>query len=180
MHLILQHFTTFYAVQIYNNYIFRFISYTTLSTFLVMFLNMVQQIMQGCSSKRAVTEHQLMHDKGRAFQGLKRLMWLHNALGSVHTASSRDISLSDAMWDSQKSQDTSDLYDSIGRDEASSLMKQLLELIANEQGFPLLKKMDLLQYLKTPKELPQRITFSGQKNNFLMRPALPEGETDST
>ncbi|XP_035426493.1 parathyroid hormone 4-like [Cygnus olor] len=106
---------------------------------------------QDTENKRAVTEHQLMHDKGRAFQGLKRLMWLHNALGSVHTASSRDISLSDAMWDSQKSQDTSDLYDSIGRDEASSLMKQLLELIANEQGFPLLKKLDLLQYLKTPK-----------------------------
>ncbi|KAI6072912.1 Parathyroid hormone-related protein-like protein [Aix galericulata] len=100
------------------------------------------------SSKRAVTEHQLMHDKGRAFQGLKRLMWLYNALGSVHTASSRAISLSDAMWDSQKSQD---LYDSIGRDEASSLTKQLLELRGNEQDFPLLKKLDLPQYLKTPK-----------------------------
>ncbi|NXI95325.1 PTH4 protein, partial [Psophia crepitans] len=67
--------------------------------------------------KRAVTEHQLMHDKGREFQGLKRLMWLQNALGSVHTASSRDISLSDATWDSQKSQDSSDLYNSISRDE---------------------------------------------------------------
>ncbi|NXV94047.1 PTH4 protein, partial [Calonectris borealis] len=75
-------------------------------------------------NKRAVTEHQLMHDKGRAFQGLKRLMWLHNALGSVHTASSRDISLSNAMWDSQKSQDPSDLYNSSSRDETSSLMKQ--------------------------------------------------------
>uniref|UniRef100_A0A493T6V0 PTH4 protein n=1 Tax=Anas platyrhynchos platyrhynchos TaxID=8840 RepID=A0A493T6V0_ANAPP len=68
-------------------------------------------------TEKAVTEHQLMHDKGRAFQGLKRLMWLYNALGSVHTASSRAISLSDAMWDSQKSQD---LYDSIGRGEAST------------------------------------------------------------
>uniref|UniRef100_A0A8C3CSD3 Parathyroid hormone n=1 Tax=Cairina moschata TaxID=8855 RepID=A0A8C3CSD3_CAIMO len=103
---------------------------------------------QDTENKRAVTEHQLMHDKGRAFQGLKRLMWLYNALGSVHTASSRAISLSDAMWDSQKSQD---LYDSISRDEASSLTKQLLELRGNEQGFPLLKKLDLLQYLKTPK-----------------------------
>ncbi|NXQ89231.1 PTH4 protein, partial [Nyctibius grandis] len=79
---------------------------------------------QDTENKRAVTEHQLMHDKGRAFQGLKRLMWLHNALGSVHTASSRDISLSNAMWDSQKSRDPSDLYNSISRDETSNLLKQ--------------------------------------------------------
>ncbi|NWX43691.1 PTH4 protein, partial [Steatornis caripensis] len=79
---------------------------------------------QDTENKRAVTEHQLMHDKGRAFQGLKRLMWLHNALGSVHTASSRDISLSNAMWHSQKSQEPSDVYNSISRDETSSLMKQ--------------------------------------------------------
>lgn len=92
-----------------------------------------------------------MHDKGRAFQGLKRLMWLHNALGSVHTASSRDISLSNDMWDSQKSQDPSDLYNSIGTDDTSSLMKQLLELTEKEQGFPPLKQLDLLQYEKTPK-----------------------------
>ncbi|KQK75252.1 parathyroid hormone-related protein-like protein [Amazona aestiva] len=92
-----------------------------------------------------------MHDKGREFQGLKRLMWLHNALGSVHTASSRDISLSNAMWDSPKSQDPSDLYSSINRDKASSLMKQLLELMEKEQGFPPLKQLDLLQYMKSPK-----------------------------
>lgn len=92
-----------------------------------------------------------MHDKGREFQGLKRLMWLHNALGSVHTASSRDISLSNAMWDSQKSQDPSDLYNSINRDKTSSLMKQLLEVMEKEQGFPPLKQLDLLQYMKTPK-----------------------------
>lgn len=89
-----------------------------------------------------------MHDKGRAVQGLKRLMWLHHALGSVHTASSRDISLSDAMWGSQKSQDPSHPYNSVSRDKTSSLMKQLLE---NEQGFPLIKQLDLLQYVKTPK-----------------------------
>ncbi|XP_030329082.1 parathyroid hormone 4-like [Strigops habroptila] len=106
---------------------------------------------QDTGNKRAVTEHQLMHDKGREFQGLKRLMWLHNALGSVHTASSRDISLSNAMWDSQKSQDPSDLYNSINRDKTSSLMKQLLEVMEKEQGFPPLKQLDLLQYMKTPK-----------------------------
>ncbi|PKU31802.1 parathyroid hormone-related [Limosa lapponica baueri] len=106
---------------------------------------------QDTENKRAVTEHQLMHDKGRAFQGLKRLMWLHNALGSVHTASSRDISLSNAMWDSQKSQDPSDPYNGTGGDETSSLMKQLLELTEKEQGFPPLKPLDSLQNTKSPK-----------------------------
>ncbi|XP_057261062.1 parathyroid hormone 4-like [Pezoporus wallicus] len=106
---------------------------------------------QDTANKRAVTEHQLMHDKGREFQGLKRLMWLHNALGSVHTASSRDISLSNAMWDSPKSQDPSDLYNSINRDKTSSRMKQLLELMEKEQGFPPLKQLDLLQSMKSPK-----------------------------
>ncbi|XP_030321172.1 parathyroid hormone 4-like [Calypte anna] len=98
---------------------------------------------QDPENKRAVTEHQLMHDKGREFQGLKRLMWLHNALGSVHTASSRDVSLSDAMWDSQKSQDPSDLYNSIGRAETPSL-----EVPGKEQSFPLLNQP---RNVKTPK-----------------------------
>ncbi|NXA53768.1 PTH4 protein, partial [Nothocercus julius] len=79
--------------------------------------------LQGTENRRAVTEHQLMHDKGREFQGLKRLMWLHNALGSVHTASSRDVSLSNAMWDSQKSRDPTELNSS-SREETSSLVKQ--------------------------------------------------------
>uniref|UniRef100_A0A8C2TE02 Parathyroid hormone-related protein n=1 Tax=Coturnix japonica TaxID=93934 RepID=A0A8C2TE02_COTJA len=101
---------------------------------------------QDTANRRAVTEHQLMHDKGRAFQGLKRLMWLHNALGSVHTASSRDISLPNAIWDPQKTRDPSDPYNSISRDETS---KQLLEVMEDEQGFPPMKKY-LLQSLKTP------------------------------
>ncbi|NXP29730.1 PTH4 protein, partial [Scytalopus superciliaris] len=79
---------------------------------------------QDLENRRAVTEHQLMHDKGRAFQGLKRLTWLHNALGTVHTASSRDIPLPNAMWDARKSPDPSDLHSSIDRDETFSLMKQ--------------------------------------------------------
>ncbi|NXL67145.1 PTH4 protein, partial [Chordeiles acutipennis] len=93
-------------------------------TFLAILSSACFATCQDTENKRAVTEHQLMHDKGRAFQGLKRLMWLHNALGSVHTASSRDIPLSNAMWDSQKSQDPSELYNSISRDETSNLMKQ--------------------------------------------------------
>ncbi|NWU17205.1 PTH4 protein, partial [Cephalopterus ornatus] len=79
---------------------------------------------QEIENRRAVTEHQLLHDKGRAFQGLKRLMWLHNALGTVHTASSRDIPPPNSMWDAWKSQDPSDLHNSIDGDETSSLLKQ--------------------------------------------------------
>ncbi|XP_069046539.1 parathyroid hormone 4 isoform X2 [Lepisosteus oculatus] len=44
------------------------------------------------SEKRAVTEHQYMHDKGRAMQSLKRLIWLSSAMGGLHTASTRDLS----------------------------------------------------------------------------------------
>ncbi|XP_034019664.1 parathyroid hormone-like hormone a [Thalassophryne amazonica] len=41
--------------------------------------------------KRSVTHAQLMHDKGRTLQDLKRRMWLHELLGDVHTADIRDI-----------------------------------------------------------------------------------------
>ncbi|NXX24402.1 PTH4 protein, partial [Nicator chloris] len=78
---------------------------------------------QDLENRRAVTEHQLMHDKGRAVQGLQRLLWLHHALGAVHTASSRDVPVPKARWDAQKSQDPSGFNSNDG-DEASSLMKQ--------------------------------------------------------
>ncbi|XP_063274265.1 parathyroid hormone 4-like isoform X2 [Prinia subflava] len=90
--------------------------------------------------KRAVTEHQLMHDKGRAAQGLKRLRWLHHALGAVHTASSRDIPVPNAAWDAHKSRDPSDFNSNHG-EEASSFMKQLLEPM-EAQGFVPLKQLD--------------------------------------
>ncbi|KYO33119.1 hypothetical protein Y1Q_0014917 [Alligator mississippiensis] len=107
---------------------------------------------QEVENKRAVTEHQYMHDKGRALQGLKRLMWLSNVMGGVHTASSRDVPLSNAMWDLQKSDDLPGLYDSISNDETPNLVKQLLlGLMEKEQTFPMLKKMDLLQYIKNAK-----------------------------
>uniref|UniRef100_A0A672GN24 Uncharacterized protein n=1 Tax=Salarias fasciatus TaxID=181472 RepID=A0A672GN24_SALFA len=38
-------------------------------------------------SRRAVTEHQLMHDRGRNIQSLKRLIWLSSAIEGLHTAS---------------------------------------------------------------------------------------------
>lgn len=91
-------------------------------------------------SRRAVSEHQLMHDKGRAVQGLKRLLWLQHALGAVHSASSREIPVPSASWDVQESQDPSDSNSSDG-DEASSLVKQPLEPM-EAQGFLLLKQLD--------------------------------------
>ncbi|NXQ54153.1 PTH4 protein, partial [Anthoscopus minutus] len=81
---------------------------------------------QDLENRRAVTEHQLLHDKGRAVQGLKRPMWLQHALGAAHSAGRRDIPdipLPSARWDVQKSQDPSDFNSSHG-DEASCLMKQ--------------------------------------------------------
>lgn len=40
-------------------------------------------------SRRAVTEHQLMHDRGRTIQSLKRLIWLSSAIEGLHTAQAR-------------------------------------------------------------------------------------------
>ncbi|GAA6088815.1 parathyroid hormone 4 [Tachysurus ichikawai] len=44
--------------------------------------------------KRAVTEHQLMHDRGRSIQSLKRLIWLSSAIERLHTAETRSLSSS--------------------------------------------------------------------------------------
>lgn len=90
-------------------------------------------------SRRALTEHQLMHDKGRAVQGLERLKRLHHALGAVHTASSGDTAVPNARWDVQKSQDPSHFNSNDG-DEAASLLKQLLEPMG-DQGFLRLKQL---------------------------------------
>ncbi|NXC98931.1 PTH4 protein, partial [Certhia familiaris] len=92
-------------------------------TFLAILLFACFAMCQDLENRRAVTEHQLMHDKGRAVQGLKRLMWLHHALGAVHTAGSTGIPLPNARWEAHKSQDPSDFNSSDG-DEASSLLKQ--------------------------------------------------------
>ncbi|NWH92832.1 PTH4 protein, partial [Aegithalos caudatus] len=78
---------------------------------------------QDLENRRAVTEHQLLHDKGRAVQGLKRLMWLQHALGAVHTASSSRSPVPSAGWDAHGSQSPSDFNSNDG-DEASSLVKQ--------------------------------------------------------
>lgn len=46
------------------------------------------------SSRRAVTEHQLMHDRGRTIQSLKRLIWLSSAIEGLHTAQTRSSDFS--------------------------------------------------------------------------------------
>ncbi|KAK5871995.1 hypothetical protein PBY51_012731 [Eleginops maclovinus] len=40
-------------------------------------------------SRRAVSEHQLMHDRGRSIQSLKRLIWLSSAIEGLHTDQTR-------------------------------------------------------------------------------------------
>ncbi|XP_068508413.1 parathyroid hormone 4 [Syngnathus scovelli] len=42
-------------------------------------------------SRRAVAEHQLMHDRGRNIQSLKRLIWLSGAMEGLHTAQTRSL-----------------------------------------------------------------------------------------
>ncbi|KAJ7332935.1 hypothetical protein JRQ81_015115 [Phrynocephalus forsythii] len=108
---------------------------------------------QEAENKRAVTEHQLLNDRGRALQGLKRLMWLHNAMTGVHTATDRGrISRAHIMWTSPNSQDLSDFYDSTGREETPDTMKQLLlEQLEKESPFSVLRKTNVLQYLKNVK-----------------------------
>lgn len=44
-------------------------------------------------SRRAVSEHQLMHDRGRNIQSLKRLIWLSSAIEGLHTAQTRSAAL---------------------------------------------------------------------------------------
>ncbi|NXU88376.1 PTH4 protein, partial [Xiphorhynchus elegans] len=93
-------------------------------TFLAILFSACSATCQDSENRRAVTELQLLHDKGRALQGLKRLQWLQHALGTVHTASSRDIPLPTALGAAQSSQDPSDLHSSSEGEETSSLRKQ--------------------------------------------------------
>ncbi|XP_028854316.1 parathyroid hormone 4 [Denticeps clupeoides] len=47
------------------------------------------------NQRRAVTEHQLMHDRGRTIQSLKRLIWLSSAMEGLHTAQTRTVAVDD-------------------------------------------------------------------------------------
>ncbi|XP_016046708.1 parathyroid hormone-related protein [Erinaceus europaeus] len=42
--------------------------------------------------KRAVSEHQLLHDKGRSIQDLRRRFFLHHLIAEIHTADIRATS----------------------------------------------------------------------------------------
>ncbi|KAK1152134.1 parathyroid hormone 4-like [Acipenser oxyrinchus oxyrinchus] len=81
---------------------------------------------QEVENKRAVTEHQFMHDKGRAMQSLKRLIWLSSAMGEVHTAGRRDISSADPVWDGQESPSV--------RASRAETIRQLLTLLLAEEA----------------------------------------------
>ncbi|XP_041748196.1 parathyroid hormone 4-like [Coregonus clupeaformis] len=41
------------------------------------------------NERRAVTEHQLLHDRGRTIKSLKRLIWLSSAIEGLDTAQTR-------------------------------------------------------------------------------------------
>uniref|UniRef100_G1KSU8 Parathyroid hormone n=1 Tax=Anolis carolinensis TaxID=28377 RepID=G1KSU8_ANOCA len=108
---------------------------------------------QESENKRAVTEHQLLNDRGGALQGLKRLMWLHNAMMGVHTATDRGhVSRAHIMWTSPKNQDPADIYDNIRREEISDVIKQLLLGRLEEAPLSAMRKTNVLQYLKNVKD----------------------------
>ncbi|XP_057182052.1 parathyroid hormone 4 isoform X2 [Triplophysa rosa] len=67
-------------------------SHRRLAVVLLMVMTVVQ-----CqdSERRAVTEHQLMHDRGRSIQSLKRLIWLSSAMEGLHTAQTRTLTPGD-------------------------------------------------------------------------------------
>lgn len=44
------------------------------------------------NSKRAVSEHQLLHDKGKSIQDLRRRFFLHHLIAEIHTAEIRATS----------------------------------------------------------------------------------------
>nr|XP_005987745.1 PREDICTED: parathyroid hormone-related protein-like [Latimeria chalumnae] len=112
---------------------------------------------QETEDKRAVTEHQFMHDKGKGVQELKRLMWLHNTMGGVHTAGGRDLSHMNSIWDVQKAKDTPNQHNSGNWAEDRDMMKQLLIGMIREQTFPLLKANEgPLHLLKNSNMQPEK------------------------
>lgn len=79
-------------------------------------------------------------------------MWLQNTMGEVHTANGRDISQAHIMWTSPRNQDLPDFQDSSDREETPDVMKQLLlGLLEKDSPFAVLKKTNVLQYLKNVK-----------------------------
>uniref|UniRef100_A0A671NJK3 Parathyroid hormone-like hormone b n=1 Tax=Sinocyclocheilus anshuiensis TaxID=1608454 RepID=A0A671NJK3_9TELE len=81
-------------------------------------------------SRRAVTEHQLMHDRGRSIQSLKRLIWLSSAIERLHTAQTRSLTAGepDRRWHSH---DPAPLYS-----QPSSSHKRALETLLSNMYRP--------------------------------------------
>ncbi|XP_050951137.1 parathyroid hormone 4 isoform X1 [Labeo rohita] len=86
-------------------------------------------------SRRAVTEHQLMHDRGRSIQSLKRLIWLSSAIEGLHTAQTRTLTAEepDSRW---RSRDAAQLYSQLGKDSGSSSHKRALETLLSDMYRP--------------------------------------------
>ncbi|XP_056613968.1 parathyroid hormone 4 [Triplophysa dalaica] len=61
----------------------------------VVFLMVMTVVQCQDSERRAVTEHQLMHDRGRSIQSLRRLIWLSSAMEGLHTAQTRTLTAAD-------------------------------------------------------------------------------------
>ncbi|XP_056304032.1 parathyroid hormone 4 [Danio aesculapii] len=86
---------------------------------------------QESESRRAVTEHQLMHDRGRSIQSLKRLIWLSSAIEGLHTAQARTLE-PESRWRSRGVQ----LYSQPGREESSGGQKRALETLLSDMYRP--------------------------------------------
>ncbi|XP_054641231.1 parathyroid hormone 4 [Dunckerocampus dactyliophorus] len=70
-------------------------SHTHMQRLFIMFLVVFPTgLCEQNQSRRSVTEHQLMHDRGRNIQSLKRLIWLSSAIEDLHTAQIRSAAFS--------------------------------------------------------------------------------------
>ncbi|KAG1946213.1 parathyroid hormone 4 isoform X2 [Pimephales promelas] len=106
------------------------------------------------NERRAVTEHQLMHDRGRSIQSLKRLIWLSSAIEGLHTAQMRTVTPDDPdiRWRSQAP----------GQIFSQSGHKRALETLLRDMYTPHLMQ-DLLanmhnRQITTYSDLPGKLT----------------------
>ncbi|XP_035243038.1 parathyroid hormone 4 [Anguilla anguilla] len=81
------------------------------------------------NERRAVTEHQLMHDRGRAMQSLKRLMWLSNTMEGLHTAQARTPELDSDPPTDCRAQATQEVLSQLERGAKSSTLGSLLQVL---------------------------------------------------
>ncbi|XP_028654925.1 parathyroid hormone 4 [Erpetoichthys calabaricus] len=113
---------------------------------------------QDTESKRAVTEHQFMHDKGRAMQSLKRLIWLSSAMGGVHTATGRDLSEMEPAWDHLSGQGRTN-FDSPTSKKTQAFKRLLTFLIRDGQrGDTLQTVFNSLLLRDTSRQVPELAT----------------------